>query len=119
MLVDMSDGYKYVGQKGSATMPYTCLYSIHHYKAGVKPDVTPLGSPHASKKECRREIHSAFETHEEGQPDTQSPTGAISGSTKWAFNKNFKKRKICQPLDVDLQCSCEDEYIHICRSGIG
>ena len=38
-------------------------------KAGVSPDMTSE-SLHTSKKECMREIHSGFETHEE---DTRSP----------------------------------------------
>ena len=42
ILVDMYDGYKYVGQKGLAAMPYTCLYCVHLLveKAGVAPEVT-------------------------------------------------------------------------------
>ena len=69
---DTSDGYKYVGQSGSTAMPYTRLYSVHLYwwKTQVSHKTWPSGSPHASKKECRREIHSGFETHEK---DTQSP----------------------------------------------
>ena len=54
-------------------------------------EIPPSGSQHASKKECRRDIHSGFETHEEGH--TKSKTGAINGSTKWTLiqTKNFKK----------------------------
>ena len=58
----------------------------------VSHQTWPSGSLHASKKECRQEIHSGFETHEEGH--TKSKTGAISGSTKWALvqkNVFFKK----------------------------
>ena len=53
----------------------------------------PSGSQHGSKKECRQDIHSGFETHEEGH--TKSKTGAISGSTKWTLvqTKNFLKKK--------------------------
>ena len=53
----------------------------------------PSGSQHASKKECRQDIHSGFETHEEGH--TKSKTGAISGSTKWTLvqTKHLKKKK--------------------------
>ena len=36
-----------------------------------------------ARKECRREIHSGFETREEGH--MKSKTGAISGSTNWAL----------------------------------
>ena len=41
-------------------------------KAGVYAHkLWPSGSQHTSKKECRRDIHSGFETHEEGH--TVSP----------------------------------------------
>ena len=61
------------------------LYSVHSYwwKGQVSHQLWPSGSQHASKKECRWEIHSGFETHEEGH--TKSKTGAISGCTKWTF----------------------------------
>ena len=76
-------------------MPYTCLYSVHPYwwKRQVSHQTWPSGSQHASKKEFRQDIHSRFETHEEGH--TNSKTGAISGSTKWTSvqTKNFKKNK--------------------------
>ena len=76
-------------------MPYTCLYSVHPYwwKRQVSHQTQPSGSQHASKKECRQDIHSGFETHEEGH--TKSKTGAISGSTKWTLvqTKKFKKKK--------------------------
>ena len=56
-------------------------------KAGVT-----LGSPYASKKECRWEIYSGYEAHEEGH--TKYKTGAISGFTKWALVQQiFKKKK--------------------------
>ena len=77
-------------------MPYTCLYSVHPYwwKRQVSHQLWPSESQHASKKECRRDIHSGFETHEEGH--TKFKTGAISGSTKWTLVqtkilKKFKK----------------------------
>ena len=76
-------------------MPYTRLYSVHPYwwKRQVSHQMWPSGSQHASKKECRQDIHSGFKTHEEGH--TKSKTGAISGSTKWTLvqTKNFKKPK--------------------------
>ena len=76
-------------------MPYTRLYSVHPYwwKRQVSHQLWPSGSQHTSKKECRRDIHSGFETHEEGH--TKSKTGAISGSTKWTLvqRKNFLKKK--------------------------
>ena len=55
----------------------------------------------ASKKECRRDIHSGFETHEEGH--TKSKTGAISGSTKWTLvqTKNLKKNKQTSTLYIN------------------
>ena len=43
ILVDKSDGYKYFGQKGWATMLYTHLCSVHLFwfeKVGAEPDVT-------------------------------------------------------------------------------
>ena len=50
----------------------------------------PSGSPYASKKDCRQDIYSGFETDEAGH--MKSKTGAISGSTKWALvQQNFKK----------------------------
>ena len=76
-------------------MPYTHLYSVHPYwwKRQVSHQLWPSGSQHASKKECRRDIHSGFETHEEGH--AKSKTGAISGSTKWTLvqRKYLKKKK--------------------------
>ena len=80
-----------------AAMLYTHLYSVHPYwwKRQVLYQMWPSGSQHASKKECRQDIHSGFETHEEGH--TKSKTGAISGSTKWTLvqTKIFRKKKIC------------------------
>ena len=75
-----------VGQSGSAAMPYTRLYSVHLY--GWKThQMWPLGSLQA-----RREIHSRFETCEEGH--TKSETGAIIGSTNWALvQQKFKKKE--------------------------
>ena len=59
-------------------------------KVGVTPDVT-FRITWARKS--AGEIHSGFETHEEGH--TKSKTGAISGSTKWALvQQKFKKKKI-------------------------
>ena len=76
-------------------MPYTRLYSVHPYwwERQVLHQMWPSGSQHASKKECRQDIHSGFETHEEGH--MKSKTGAISGSTKWTLVqiKKFKKKK--------------------------
>ena len=55
---------------------------------GVTRDVT-FGIT-ASTKECRQEIQSGLETHEEGH--MKSKTGAISDSTKWALlQQNFQK----------------------------
>ena len=54
----------------------------------LKVDFDPSGSQHASKKECRQDIHSGFETHEEGH--MKSKTGAISGSTKWTLVQTKK-----------------------------
>ena len=70
---------------GLASHAVYTLYSVHSYwwKRQVSHQLWPSGSQHTSKKECRREIHSGFETHEEGH--TKSKTGAISGSTKWTF----------------------------------
>ena len=92
MLVDTSDGCKYMGQSGLAVMPYTRLYSVHLYwwKRQVSHQTWPSGSPHTSKKECRWEIFSRFETHEEGH--MKSITAAISGSTNWALVQPKKKR---------------------------
>ena len=74
-------------------MLYTRLYSVHPYwwKRQVLHQMWPSGSQHASKKECRQDIHSGFETHEEGH--TKSKTGAISGSTKWTLVQTKKKKK--------------------------
>ena len=76
-------------------MPYTHLYSVHPYwwKRQVLHQTWPSGSQHSSKKECRQDIYSGFETHEEGH--TKSKTGAISGSTKWTLvqTKNLKKKE--------------------------
>ena len=94
MLVDMSDGCKYVGQNGLAAMLYTWLYSVHLYwwKRQVSYQMWPSGSLHTGKKESRREIYSGFETREEGH--TKSKIGAISGSTNWAFVQQKLKKKI-------------------------
>ena len=72
-------------------MPYTRLYSVHPYwwKRQVSHQLWPSGSQHASKKECRWDIHSGFETHEEGH--MKSKTGAISGSTRWTLVQRKKK----------------------------
>ena len=69
---------------------------IPHSNPGILPLLSSAcrecDGPHASKKECRREIHSGFETREEGH--TKSKTGAISGSTNWALvQQKFKKKK--------------------------
>ena len=74
-------------------MLYTCLYSVHPYwwKRQVSHQLWPSGSQHASKKECRWDIHSGFETHEEGH--TKSKTGVISGSTKWTLVQTKIKKK--------------------------
>ena len=63
---------------------YTCLYSvhIHWWKRKVLHKMWPSESLHTGKKECRQEIHSGFETHEEGHIKSKT---AISGSTKWAL----------------------------------
>ena len=71
-----------------------CLYIVHLYwrKRQVSNQTWPSGSPSASNKVCRWEIHSGFETHEEGH--MKSKTGAISGSTKWALvQQNFNNIK--------------------------
>ena len=63
-------------------------------RAGVAPDMTfRIPACKQEKKECRQDIHSGFEIHEEGH--TKSKTGAISGSTKWTLvqTKNLKKTK--------------------------
>ena len=53
----------------------------------------PSESQYTSKKECRWDIHSGFEIHEEGH--TKSNTGAISGSTKWTLvQKKFLKKTL-------------------------
>ena len=74
-------------------MPYTHLYSVHPYwwKRQVSQQTLPSGSRQARKS--AGEIHSGFETHEEGH--TKSKTGAISGSTKWALVQQifFKKKE--------------------------
>ena len=83
-------------------MLYTRLYSVHPYwwKRQVLHQTWPSGSQHASKKECRQDIHSGFETHEEGH--TKSKTGAIRCSTKWTLvqTKIFKKKKKKKNFDL-------------------
>ena len=85
-------------------MPYTQLYSVHPYwwKRQVSHQTWPSGWQHASKKECRQDIHSGFETHEEGH--TKSKTGVISGSTKWTLvqTKNFKKKTKKLQLSISV-----------------
>ena len=50
---------------------------------------------HASKKECRQEINSRFETREEGQ--IKSKPGTISGSTNLALvQQNFLKKSLLE-----------------------
>ena len=73
--LDTSDIYKYVGQS-------TCLCSVHLYwwKKQVSYQTRSSGSPHASKKECRQEIHTRFQTFEEGH--LKYKTEAINGSKK-------------------------------------
>ena len=58
------------------------VYTSWWKRQVVSLQMWPSESPHTNKKECRREIYSGFETHEEGH--TKSKTGAISGSAKWA-----------------------------------
>ena len=63
-----------------------------------------------SKKECRREIHSGFETREQGH--TKSKTGAISGSTNWALvQQKFVKKKI---IKKKLLLSGIQDFTHGC-----
>ena len=74
---------------------YTLIYCVHFYwgKRQVSHQMWPLGSLHASKNECRWEIHSGFETREEGH--TKSKTGAISGSTNCALvQQKILKKKV-------------------------
>ena len=81
MLVDMSDSYKYLGQKGLAAMlytPYMVFTSIG--EKGRCCTRCDLWDHDMQERKCRREIHSGFETHEEGH--TKSKTGATSGPTK-------------------------------------
>ena len=90
-------------------MPYICLYSVHPYwwKRQVLHQLWPSGSQHASKNECRQNIHSGFETHEEGH--TKFKTGAISGSTKWTLVqiKISKKKRHRHFLSSEFsKCSC-------------
>ena len=96
-------------------MPYTRLYSVHPYwwKRQVLHQTWPSGSQHASKKECRQDIHSGFETHEEGH--TKSKTGAISGSTKWTLVQTKilkkKKKKILKSYKLQLWSCFTRRYI--------
>ena len=78
---------------GSKWVCCHAVYSVHLYwwKRQVSPQMWPLGSPYTSKKVCRLEIHSGFETREEGH--TKSKTGAISGSTNWALVQQFFLKK--------------------------
>ena len=74
-----------------AAMPYTQLYSVYPYwwKRQMSHQTWLSGSQQARKS--AGEIHSGFETHEEGH--TESKTGAISGSTKWALVQQIFKKK--------------------------
>ena len=58
MLVDLSDGCKYMGQSGLTAMPYTRLYSVHLYwwKRQMSRQTWHSGSLHASKKKNPKNI---------------------------------------------------------------
>ena len=70
------------------------VYTPDWWKRQVLHQLWPSGSQHTNKKECRQDIHSGFETHEEGH--MKSKTGAISGSTKWTLIQTKKKKKKVQ-----------------------
>ena len=63
--------------------------NLYWWKRHVSHQTWPLGSLHASKKECRWEIHSRFETHVEGPKQEQS---VVPQNGPWS-NKFFKKRR--------------------------
>ena len=67
----------------------TCLYSVLVEKAGVTPNVTFGITAHKqeSVRDPSEEIHSGFETNEEGY--TKSKTGAIGGPKKLALVQQF------------------------------
>ena len=80
---------------------YTCSVHLYWWKRQVSHQMWPSGSLYANKKEYRQEIHSVFETHEEGH--TKSKTGALSVSTKWPWsNTIFLKNKKSLKQDVDF-----------------
>ena len=77
----------------------------------------PSGSLHTSKKECKWEIHSGFETHEEGHD--KSKPGAINGSTKWALVQQifFKKITIVVFIRSDT-CNNPWEWISVSAESV-
>ena len=73
--------YRYVDQKGLAAMSFIYTFvqcaPLLVEKAGVASDMT-FGITACKQEECKQEIHSGFETHEEGH----TKRGTMSGSTK-------------------------------------
>ena len=94
------------------------MYHLYRFNVAVKFDSRCPGQNDSQnhcihkycticKKECRRDIHSGFETHEEGH--TKSKTGAISGSTKWTLVQ--RKQKVLYNLAVQPSTISQASFV--------